>query len=55
MGFTANKKILVLGVANKNDLYFGTEEVHTKQNMSTPTYEVAHLKCVKRVLSNSVL
>ena len=28
MGFTANKKILVLGVANKKDLYLGTEGVH---------------------------
>ena len=27
MGFTANKKILVLGVANKKDLYLGTEGV----------------------------
>ena len=55
MGFTANKKIIVLGVANKKDLYFGTEGVHTKQNMSTPTYEVAHLKCVKRLISSAVL
>ena len=27
MGFTANKKILVLGVAYKKDLYLGTEGV----------------------------
>ena len=31
------------------------EGVHTKHNMSTPTYEVAHLKCVKRVLLNALL
>ena len=29
--------------------------LHTKQNMSTPTYEVAHLKCVKRLISSAVL
>ena len=29
--------------------------LHTKHNMSTPTYEVAHLKCVKRLISSAVL
>ena len=29
--------------------------LHTKQNMSTPTYEVAHFKCVKRLISSAVL
>ena len=32
MGFTANKKILVLGVANKKDLYLGTEGVENINN-----------------------
>ena len=32
MGFTANKKILVLGVAYKKDLYLGTEGVENINN-----------------------
>ena len=32
MGFTANKKILFLGAANKKDLYLGTEGVENINN-----------------------
>ena len=37
MGFTTNKKNLVLGVANKKDLYLGTEGVENINNNLWPS------------------